>query len=122
MTKMNEKSKDAIWEMIDREKKKDVLIKRVSKIGWIGTVVMLLFFLTITLIDLSRMVGLYGAGVVSRQSVIDTVVPFAIVLGGLCLIIAILSTIGVFLRMRTASLLEIQQRLASLEQMVVAKQ
>lgn len=122
MTKMNEQSKDAIWEMIDREKKKDVFVKRVSKIGWTGTVVMLLFFLTITLIDLSRMVGLYGQGVVSRQSVINTVVPFAIVLGGLCLIIAILSTIGVFLRMRTTSLLEIQQRLANLEQMVVAKQ
>ncbi|KYG78730.1 hypothetical protein [Roseivirga echinicomitans] len=122
MTKMNEQSKDAIWEMIDREKKKDVFVKRISKIGWTGTVVMLLFFLTITLIDLSRMVGLYGQGVVSRQSVINTVVPFAIVLGGLCLIIAILSTIGVFLRMRTTSLLEIQQRLANLEQMVVAKQ
>ncbi|WP_323757767.1 hypothetical protein [Roseivirga sp.] len=121
MTKMNEKSKDAIWKMIDREKKKDVFVKRISKMGWTGTVVMLLFFLTITLIDLSRMVGLYGEGMVSRQSVINTVVPFAIVLGGLCLIIAILSTIGVFLRMRTTSLLEIQQRLANLEQMVVAK-
>ena len=121
MTKMNEKSKDAIWEMIDREKKKDVFIKRVSKIGWIGTVVMLLFFLTITLIDLSRMVERYDKGVVSRESVINTVVPFAIVLGGLCLIIAILGTIGVFLRMRTTSLLEVQHRLANLEQMVVAK-
>ena len=121
MTKMNEQSKDAIWEMIDREKKKDLLIKRVSKVGWIGTVVMLLVFLTLTLIDLSRMVELYGKGLVSRESVINTIIPFAIVLGGLCLIIAILSTIGMFLRMRTTSLLEIQQRLASLEQMVVAK-
>ena len=121
MTRINEKSKDAIWEMIDREKKKDILIKRVSKIGWIGTVVMLLFFLTITLIDLSLMLERYDLGLVSRESVIDTVVPFAIVLGGLCLIIAILSTVGVFLRMRTTSLLEIQQRLTNLEQMVVNK-
>lgn len=121
MTRINEKSKDAIWEMIDREKKKDVLIKRVSKIGWVGTVVMLLFFLTITLIDLSIMMERYDNGRVSRESVIDTVVPFAIVLGGLCLIIAILSTVGVFLRMRTTSLLEIQQRLTNLEQMVVNK-
>ncbi len=118
MTKTNQKPNEAIWELIDREKKKDAFVKRVSRVAWIGTVVMLLVFLSFTLIDLSRMVRLYNRGAVAFESVIETIVPFAVILGSLFLIIAILATIGMFLRMRTTSLLEIQQRLASLEEVV----
>jgi hypothetical protein len=40
------------------------------------------------------------------------------VLGELSLLVAVLATVGVFLRFRTASLAEIQLRLAALEGMV----
>jgi len=43
------------------------------------------------------------------------------VLWTLCLLIAALSTVGVFLRQRTASLAEIQLRLAALEDMLGAR-
>jgi hypothetical protein len=47
--------------------------------------------------------------------------PGLIVLGLLSVLVATLSTIGVFLRLRTASLMEIQLRLAALEDMLGAR-
>jgi hypothetical protein len=44
-----------------------------------------------------------------------------IVLGALAVLIATLSTIGIFLRLRTASLIEIQLRLAALEEILTRK-
>lgn len=119
MNKMDEKHADQVWTLIDREKKRDVMIKRISRVAWGATLVMLLVFLTFTLIDLSRQMDLYRSGIISQASVMSSVVPFAVILGSLSLIIAILSTVGVFLRLRTTSLLEVQQRLANLEQMIM---
>ncbi len=47
--------------------------------------------------------------------------PFIMVLGVVALLIAVLSTVGIFLRMRTTTLSEIQLRLAALERMLAAK-
>jgi hypothetical protein len=44
-----------------------------------------------------------------------------VVLGVLSLLIAVLSTVGIFLRLRTASLTEIQLRLAALEQVLASR-
>ena len=46
---------------------------------------------------------------------------FFIVLGVLSVLIATLSTVGMFLRQRTASLAEIQLRLAALEELLTRK-
>ena len=46
--------------------------------------------------------------------------PTVAVLGILSLLVATLSTVGIFLRLRTASLSEIQLRLAALEEMIVS--
>jgi uncharacterized membrane protein len=43
-----------------------------------------------------------------------------VVVGVLGLLVAILSTVGIFLRLRTASLSEIQLRLAALEEMIAS--
>lgn len=119
MSQMNETNGDQIWSLIEMEKKRDKMIRRISRVAWGFTFVMLLVFLTFTLIDLSRQMDLYSKGVIPYASVLNAVVPFAVILGSLSLIIAILSTVGVFLRLRTTSLLEVQQRLANLEQMVL---
>ncbi|MCE7991597.1 MAG: hypothetical protein HEP71_06440 [Roseivirga sp.] len=119
MNDTNDKQTDQVWDLIDREKKRDKMIRRISRVAWGATLVMLLVFLTFTLIDLSRQMDLYSKGIIPYASVLNAVVPFAVILGSLSLIIAILSTVGVFLRLRTTSLLEVQQRLANLEQMVL---
>ncbi len=45
--------------------------------------------------------------------------PLIAVTGVLSVLIATVSTVGIFLRLRTASLAEIQVRLAALEQMLL---
>jgi hypothetical protein len=52
------------------------------------------------------------------MAVFGSAMPLFIVLGFLSVLIATLSTVGVFLRLRTASLTEIQLRLAALEEML----
>ncbi len=119
MNQINENPNDQVWSLIDREKKRDRAIRRISRVAWGATLVMLLVFLTFTVIDLSHQVDLYRKGLIPYANVLNSVVPFAVILGSLSLIIAILSTVGVFLRLRTTSLMEVQQRLANLEQMVL---
>ena len=50
--------------------------------------------------------------------VTEAILPIVIVLMILSTLIATLSTVGIFLRLRTASLQEIQLRLAALEAML----
>ncbi len=61
------------------------------------------------------------AGALPWMSVAGVAMPFVIALGMLTVLIATVSTIGVFLRMRTASLHEVQLRLAVLEDLLVSR-
>ena len=64
-----------------------------------------------------------NSGVEVRGATIGDVLaltmPLIAVTGVLSVLIATVSTVGVFLRLRTASLAEIQVRLAALEQMLL---
>jgi len=60
-------------------------------------------------------------GNVSYTQVFRTAMPLVWVLGTISFLIAILSTVGVFMRFRTASLGEIQLRLAAVEEMLSAQ-
>ena len=53
---------------------------------------------------------------------LDFALPLITVLGVLSFLVAVLSTVGVFLRFRTASLAEIQTRLAAMEEMLLKDQ
>ncbi len=118
---MNERTDDAVWQMIEKEKKKDLFIKRISKIAWAVTLIMLGVLLIFWGMELSRTLGLYKAGAVSYATVTAVMYTMVRVIGIFAFIIAIISTIGVFIRIRTTSLMEIQQRLANLEQMIINK-
>ncbi|OEK01868.1 hypothetical protein BFP97_10230 [Roseivirga sp. 4D4] len=111
-----EKSNDAVWKMIEREKRKDKSISRISTAAWATTLLVVCAFMVLTFMDFSRHISLYKKGVISYESVTSTLVPFLIILGVFSLIVAIVMTIGRFMRLRTANLLEIQQRLTLLEQ------
>ncbi|WP_141719718.1 hypothetical protein [Roseivirga misakiensis] len=118
---MSKTTESPVWEMIEAEKKRDRFIKLVSRIAWSVTLFVLLIFLVFTIRDYIHMQKLFNQGVTSQASVIETVVPFLIILGSLSLVIGILATVGTFLRLRTTSMLEIQQRLANLENMVISE-
>ena len=121
MKNVNETSNDQIWEQIENEKRRDAFIKKVSKIAWGVTIGILMVFLFFAVNDIARAVELYNKEVIAFATIFTTAKPFLVTLGSVGLIIAILSTIGIFLRLRTASLLEIQQRLTNIEQMVVSQ-
>ncbi len=112
--------KAQVWAMIDKEKKRDRKIKLISTIAWSITLAVLLIYLVFTSIDLAHALKVYHKGAVPFKFVLESIVPFLLITGGLGLIVAVLSTIGMFLRMRTTSLLEIQQRLANLEAMITS--
>lgn len=120
MKKNDNAAQDMIWTMIEKEKKRDKLVKLISLIAWVVTLVVMVVFLIFTIREMSKTLTLYNMGMVDSQSIIEIVTPPLLVLGGISLVIAILATVGVFLRLRTTSLLEIQQRLANLENMVTA--
>jgi hypothetical protein len=63
--------------------------------------------------DEAWMQGEVSAGVIFREAM-----PFVWVLGAISLLVAVLSTVGIFLRFRAASLAEIRLRLAAVEQML----
>jgi len=120
MDKMKD-ANDQVWNMINKEKQKDKFLKVVNWVAWGMTLLVLIIFGVYTWMDFSRALSLYNSRVVSYDSVIQTTVPFLITLGSISLLLAILATVGRFLRLRTTSLLEIQQRLAGLEQLVTGK-
>lgn len=118
MKNQNKNQEDAIWGLIEKENKRDRIIKRISKGGWFVTLLVLFLFLVFTVIEFLHTYEMYVSGFVAFQNVIDTLIPFLVILGIIALIVAILATIGMFLRLRTSNLLEIQQRLTNLEGML----
>ena len=110
---------DRIWAAIDREKRRDALLKRVSIAAWTVTLVLVGVLLVIGGISAAQMVRAAIEGAVPWATVLGTIIPVIVVLGVLTVLIAVLSTIAIFLRTRTATLQEIQLRLAALEEMLV---
>ncbi|HET8650890.1 MAG TPA: hypothetical protein VFL95_12670 [Gemmatimonadales bacterium] len=70
---------------------------------------------------MAHAIRLHAVGVVSSGPFWAAAIPFLITLGVLSLLVATLSTIGIFLRLRTASLSEIQLRLAALENLLLER-
>jgi hypothetical protein len=113
--------KEEAWVIIEREKRTDRFIRRVSITAWTITFLIALFFTVMTGIQIAEFWRLVLAGGLPRTEVIRVSMPLIIVLGFLSVLIATLSTVGIFLRLRTASFAEIQLRLAALEEMLSSK-
>lgn len=109
------------WAMIDKEKQRDRVIRRISVSAWTITFVIVLAFVVTTGITVSQMVRGWSVGALPFLSVLGAAIPLFVVLGMLSVLIATLSTIGMFVRQRAASLSEIQLRLAALEDMLASK-
>jgi len=111
----------AAWAAIEDEKRRDRFIRRVSVVAWTVTFVLLLVFAVAVGVQVSQMLRLVGDGGAPFTVVIWSAMPLVVVVGILSLLIATLSTVGIFLRLRTASLAEIQLRLAALEEMLASR-
>ncbi len=120
MTKQSSASVDA-WALIDQEKRRDRTLRRVSTVALIIVFIIVLLIAMMVGIQVSSMMRAFAAGMVPIMSVIGASMPLVIVLGLLSVLVATLSTVGIFLRMRTASLSEIQLRLAALEDMLAGE-
>ncbi len=119
MNDSHQSMQNALREKIEMEKKTDHLIRRISKIAWGGTIFFIIVFIGFTGYEIFNLWGLYKAGFVPASSIFNELTPFLISLGGASFVVSIVSTIGVFLRLRTSTLSEIQVRLAALENILL---
>ena len=104
--------------LIERDKRIDRFIRRVATAAWSVTLLIALLFTAMTAIQVAQFLPGATSGDVPWMVVIGMSMPLVIVLGFLAVLIATLSTVGIFLRLRTSSLTEIQMRLAALEAML----
>jgi hypothetical protein len=118
-----------LWSWIDREKATDRRVRRIGNIAWTLSLIAVALYgvgivaqLAPRLADLKRGYG----GSLPRSHVLayalEGLLPFITVVGIFSFLVAVLSTIGMFLRFRTASLAEIQTRLAAMEKMLTSEQ
>jgi hypothetical protein len=103
---------------LERERRLDRLVRRICIASWSVTFILLLGYAVIVAIQVQHTMRLLDVGMASSLAVIGMVMPLVIVLGIMALLVATLSTVGMFLRFRTAALAEIQLRLAALEGML----
>lgn len=121
MGRERSKAADEAWEIVEREKRIDGFIRRLSIGAWGVTLVVVLAFAGMTGLQVFEMVQAARQEHVPWSTVVASAIPFFVILGGLAVLIATLSTIAMFLRLRTSSLAEIQLRLAALEDMLTSQ-
>ncbi len=112
---------EKVWAEIEDDKRMDRFVRRVAVTAWTVTFVLVAVLgveVAVTLVHAARLVSV---GMINWSAVFNLMMPFIMVLGVISLLIAVLSTVGIFLRMRTTTLGEIQLRLAALEQMLAAR-
>jgi len=118
MTESHRSHEDALQAIIDGETKRDRLARRVSMGAWLVTFLVLIGFGAVIGQNVARTWTLARAGIVQHGAVLEGLVPLLVVVGTTSLLLALVSTAAVFLRQRTASLADIQLRLATLEAML----
>lgn len=111
-------SSDRTWALVENEKRRDRFIRRVNIAAWTTTFALVLLIAALVGLQVAELARAGMLGVVPWSTVIGSAMPLLDVLWKLSLLVAGLSTVGIFLRLRTASLAEIQLRLAVLEEML----
>lgn len=106
------------WSLVEKEKRRDRFIRRISIAAWTVVFLIVLLLAVLTGAQVADMLKVFAGGGAPWTAVFWSAMPLLIVLGTISLLIATLSTVGIFLRLRTASLTEIQLRLAALEEML----
>jgi hypothetical protein len=118
MTTSATSATDTLRIILDQERRRDRLIRRLCIVSWTVTILLVLVFAAMVAVPLIQMLRAFGGGMFTWSAVIATAMPLVGALWTLSLLVAALSTVGVFLRFRSASLAEIQLRLAALEDLL----
>jgi uncharacterized membrane protein YidH (DUF202 family) len=111
----------SIQTLIDVDVKRDRLVRGVTILSWVVTFLVLIGFAVVVGQEASRALTLAHAGMVREQEVLRTLIPLFVVVGTTSLLMALVSTAALFLRQRTASLADIQLRLATLETLLASE-
>ena len=106
--------------LIENERRRDHFIRRTSIIAWSVSLALVLVIAIMVGFQVSQFVRGALEGEVPWAVVIGSTMPLIDVLWKLSLLVATLSTVAIFVRLRTASLAEIQLRLAVLEEMLAS--
>jgi len=118
MNASTQRQKDRIRELIEAEKGRDRTLQRISTGAWILTFVALLFTAVGVGFNVWWAAEAFLRGQVGMDVIFREAMPFVWIVGAISLLVAVLSTAGVLLRFRAASLDEIRLRLAAVEQML----
>ena len=121
MSKRRSSAEQEAWALVDREKRIDRLLKKVSIIAWTMTILVVLVFAVFTGAQIVELARAAAADQLAWSVVAGSITPLVTVLGLFSVLVATLTTIMIFLRLRTASLAEIQLRLAALEHMMTSQ-
>jgi len=108
------------WQAIEGEKRRDRALRRIQLSAWAVTFAFVLLLALMVGFQVVQLAKGALVGALPWISVVGAAMPFMIVLALLSVLIATLTTIGIFIRSRAATLNEIQLRLAALEEMIVA--
>lgn len=109
------------WGLIERERRLDRWVQRICGAAWFVTLALALFYGILVAGQIRNAIERQRVGAGGSDAVVAAAVPLVVALGILALLVAALSTVGVFLRFRTAALGEIQLRLAALEAMLATE-
>jgi hypothetical protein len=121
MTNASDTRSAAAWAGIEQEKRFDRFIRRVCAAAWSATAIGVLAYAVLIGVNVVGAIRAARVGVTTPADVLLTVTPLVVAIGLFSALVAILTTIGLFLRQRTASLTEIQLRLAALEDMLAGQ-
>lgn len=106
------------WSRIEAEQRSDRLFRRLTIAGWSATGLVVLLLVSFGVIQLRAAMRFLEVGASNLGMVIGGTIPIVLAVGAFCALGATLATIGLFLRMRSASMHEIQLRLAALEDLL----
>ncbi len=107
-----------MWNIIEKEKRRDRIIRWICIVAWSVTFAIIVWYAVMVGKEIAHTMTRFQIGLVHQREVSQALMPLIAVVGMVSLLIATLSTVGVFLRFRTTSLSEIQLRLAALEEML----
>ena len=96
----NTSAYDATWSAIDREKRRDAVVRRTSIAAWAVTFVALLVFAAIMVQRFLMIQRRVAYGVAATFELYESMLPLVAVVGVLAVLIATLSTVGIFLRLQ----------------------
>lgn len=106
------------WSRIEAEQRGDRLFRRLTIVGWSATGLVVVLLTAFGVMQFRFAVQFAEGGAAPLGALLPSQVPVVLAIGAFCALAATLATIGLLLRMRSASMHEIQLRLAALEDLL----